>query len=79
MPAIVSSVVKGSIAEELEIQAGDEVVSIDDSKMLDMIDYNSESCKANALEYDKDIVALKGTLVLIKSDNRYFINSMMIR
>lgn len=40
MPAIVSSVVKGSIAEELEIQAGDEVVSIDDSKMLDMIDYN---------------------------------------
>lgn len=46
---------------------------------FDMIDYNSESCKANALEYAKDIVALKGTLVLIKSDNRYFINSMMIR
>ena len=46
---------------------------------FDMIDYNSESCKANALEYAKDIVALKGTLVLIKSDNKYFINSMMIR
>lgn len=46
---------------------------------FDMIDYNSESCKANALEYAKDIVALKGTLVLTKSDNRYFINSMMIR
>ena len=46
---------------------------------FDMIDYNSESCKADALEYAKDIVALKGTLVLIKSDNKYFINSMMIR
>ena len=46
---------------------------------FDMIDYNSESCKANALEYARDIVALKGTLVLIKSDNKYFINSMMIR
>ena len=46
---------------------------------FDMIDYNSESCKANALEYANDIVALKGTLVLIKSDNKYFINSMMIR
>lgn len=46
---------------------------------FDMIDYNSESCKASVLEYSKDIVALKGTLVLIKSDNKYFINSMMIR
>ena len=46
---------------------------------FDMIDYNSESCKENALEYAKDSVALKGTLVLIKSDNKYFINSMMIR
>lgn len=40
MPAIVNSVVKNSIAEELEIQAGDEILSIDGSKMLDMIDYN---------------------------------------
>ena len=46
---------------------------------FDMIDYNSESCKANALEYAKDFVSLKFTLVLIKSDNKYFINSMMIR
>lgn len=40
MPAIVSEVVKGSIAEELEIEQGDEIVSIDGSVMLDMIDYN---------------------------------------
>ncbi len=48
MPAIVSSVIKGSIAEELEIQAGDEIVSIDDVKMLDMIDYNF-FCKSDLL------------------------------
>ena len=48
MPAIVSSVIKGSIAEELEIQAGDEIVSIDDAKILDMIDYNF-FCKSDLL------------------------------
>lgn len=46
MPAKVSEVLKGSIAEELEIQAGDEIVSIDDTQMLDMIDYNF-MCKAD--------------------------------
>ena len=40
MPAIVNSVLEGSIAEELEIQKGDEILSIDGCKMLDMIDYN---------------------------------------
>lgn len=48
MPAIVSSVIKDSIAEELEIQAGDEIVSIDDTPMLDMIDYNF-LCKSDLL------------------------------
>lgn len=40
MPAIVNKVLEGSIAEELEIEAGDEIVSIDDTFMQDMIDYN---------------------------------------
>ncbi len=40
MAAIVNSVVEGSIAEELEIVKGDEILSIDGAKMLDMIDYN---------------------------------------
>ncbi|MBE7713087.1 MAG: DUF512 domain-containing protein [Cyanobacteria bacterium SIG26] len=40
MPAIVDSVIKNSIAEELEIQKGDEILSIDGNKMADMIDYN---------------------------------------
>lgn len=39
MPAIVSSVEAGSIADELEIQEGDILVSIDGEKLQDMIDY----------------------------------------
>ena len=41
MPAIVKKVISNSIAEEIEITAGEEILSIDDTKMLDMIDYNS--------------------------------------
>lgn len=48
MAAIVSSVEDGSIAEELEIEAGDELVSIDGQKMLDMIDYGFY-CKSELL------------------------------
>ncbi len=48
MPAIVNKVLEGSIAEELEISAGDEIVSIDDVEMLDMIDYNFY-CKSDFL------------------------------
>ena len=40
MPAIVNSVIENSIAEELEIEQGDEILSIDGNKMSDMIDYN---------------------------------------
>lgn len=40
MPAIVSKVEKNSIAEELEIQEGDEILSIDEQAMTDLIDYN---------------------------------------
>ncbi len=48
MPALVSDVLKGSIAEELEIKKGDEILSIDGTKMLDMIDYNF-LCKSDFL------------------------------
>lgn len=48
MPAIVNGVVKGSIAEELGIEKGDEILSIDNSKMIDMIDYNF-LCKSDLL------------------------------
>ncbi len=40
MGAIVDSVIKNSIAQELEIGKGDEILSVDGNKMTDMIDYN---------------------------------------
>lgn len=40
MPAIVNKVEKNSIAEELEIQPGDEIITIDNNVMSDLIDYN---------------------------------------
>lgn len=40
MPAIVDSVINNSIAQELGIQKGDELVSVDGQIMSDMIDYN---------------------------------------
>jgi len=39
MPALVSDVIRGSIAEELEITKGDIILSIDGETMQDMIDY----------------------------------------
>ena len=40
MPAKISGVIEGSIAQELDIVEGDELVSIDGQIPLDMIDYN---------------------------------------
>lgn len=48
MSAIVNKVLEGSIADELEIEAGDEIVSIDETEMSDMIDYNF-LCKSDFL------------------------------
>lgn len=39
MPAIVSGVVEGSIAEELEIEQGDILLSVDGQELSDLIDY----------------------------------------
>lgn len=40
MPAKISEVLSGSIAEELEIESGDILLSIDGNALQDMIDYN---------------------------------------
>jgi len=48
MPAVVNKVEENSIAEELEIQAGDEVLSIDEQPLSDLIDYNF-LCKSELL------------------------------
>ena len=40
MPAKISGVIEGSIAEELELEQGDELLTIDGIEPQDMIDYN---------------------------------------
>ena len=40
MPAKISGVIQDSIAEELEIESGDELLTIDGVVLQDMIDYN---------------------------------------
>lgn len=48
MSAIVSKIEKNSIAEELELESGDEILTIDEQKMSDLIDYNF-LCKSEFL------------------------------
>ena len=48
MSAIVNKVLPQSIAEELDIRPGDEILTIDNVKMTDMIDYNF-MCKTDFL------------------------------
>lgn len=68
MPAIVSSVIEGSIAQELEIQSGDEILSIDDTKMSDMIDYNF-MCKTELLTLE--IKKTNGEIEVIELEKDY--------
>ena len=68
MPAIVNSVAENSIAQELEIEAGDEILSIDDNKMSDMIDYNFY-CKSELLTLE--IKKKNGEIELIEIEKDY--------
>lgn len=68
MPAKVSEVLKGSIAEELEIQPGDEILSIDDTQMLDMIDYNF-MCKSDFLTIE--VKKTDGEIEVIELEKDY--------
>ncbi len=68
MPARVSEILKGSIAEELEIQAGDEILSIDDTQMLDMIDYNF-MCKSDFLTIE--VKKTDGEIEVIELEKDY--------
>lgn len=69
MPAIVSDVISGSIAEELEISKGDIILSIDEMPMADMIDYNF-MCKTEemVLEIQK---ADSGEIEVIELEKDY--------
>lgn len=68
MPAIVNSVIENSIAEELEIQKGDEILSIDGCEMLDMIDYNFY-CKSDLLTIE--IKKINGEIEEIEIEKDY--------
>ncbi|MBO6086739.1 DUF512 domain-containing protein [bacterium] len=68
MSAIVSEVLENSIAEELEIQSGDEILSIDDTKMQDMIDYNF-LCKSDFITLE--VKKLNGEIEVIEIEKDY--------
>ena len=68
MSAIVNKVLPQSIAEELEIEAGDEIVSIDGTKMADMIDYNF-MCKTDFLTLE--IKKKNGEIEVIEIEKDY--------
>ena len=68
MPAIVSKVLEGSVAQELEIQSGDEILSIDNIKMQDMIDY-SFMCKSDFLTLE--IKKTDGEIEVIELEKDY--------
>jgi len=68
MPAIVSSVFDGSIAAELGIESGDEILSIDELKMQDMIDYNF-MCKSELLTLE--IKKTNGEIEVIELEKDY--------
>ncbi|MBR1943338.1 DUF512 domain-containing protein [bacterium] len=68
MPAIVSDVELGSIADEINIEAGDEILSIDGCELTDLIDYNFY-CKTEFLTLS--IKKLNGELEDIEIEKDY--------
>ena len=68
MPALVSDVLQGSIAEELGIEKGDEILSIDGEKMSDMIDYNF-FCKSDFLTLE--VKKTNGDIEVIELEKDY--------
>jgi len=68
MSAIVNKILESSIAQELEIQPGDEIISIDNTKMTDMIDYNF-LCKSEFLTVE--IKKRNGEIEVIELEKDY--------
>jgi len=68
MPAIISKIEENSIAVELEIQAGDEILSIDEQKVTDLIDYNF-LCKNEFLTIK--IEKLNGEIEIIELEKEF--------
>lgn len=68
MPAIINSVEQNSIAEELELQQGDKILSIDGMVIRDLIDYNFY-CKSELLTIE--VEKKDGTLEEIEIEKDY--------
>lgn len=68
MSAIVNKVLENSIAEELEIVSGDEIISIDDVPMTDMIDYNF-MCKTDFMTLE--VLKKNGETEVIELEKEY--------
>lgn len=68
MPAIVSKVEENSIASELEIEAGDEILSIDEQKVCDLIDYNF-ICKSELITLE--VKKKNGEIEVIELEKDY--------
>ncbi|MBR1754314.1 DUF512 domain-containing protein [bacterium] len=68
MPAIINSVENNSIAQELELEQGDKLLSIDGMKMKDLIDYNFY-CKSELITLE--IERKDGSLEEIEIEKEY--------
>ena len=68
MSAIVNKVIKNSIADELGINSGDKILSIDDTQLTDMIDYNF-MCKSEFLTIE--IEKITGEIEIIEIEKDY--------
>lgn len=68
MPAIVSNVLKDSIASELELEKGDEIISINGEKPKDLIDFRYMMCEENL---DLEIKKLNGEVEIYEIEKDF--------
>lgn len=68
MPAIVSNVLKDSIASELKLEKGDEIISINGEKPKDLIDFRYMMCEENL---DLEIKKLNGEVEIYEIEKDF--------
>lgn len=68
MPAVISEIQKNSIAEELEFEKGDKIISINGQKPQDMIDYRYMMC---AEDIELEIEKINGNIEIYEIEKDY--------
>lgn len=68
MPAVISEVLEGSIAQELELEAGDKILSVNGEKPRDMIDYRYMMC---AEDIDVEIEKTNGEIEIYEIEKDF--------